>query len=54
MNLAQALDFLASNCPNVFAPISQELETLRQENDELKANIQATQEAVDFLIMGGM
>lgn len=54
MNLIEAIDFLAGNCPNVFAPIATELETLRTENETLKTNLQQMQEALDFLIMGGM
>ncbi|HSQ87207.1 hypothetical protein [Romboutsia sp.] len=54
MNLAQALDFLASNCPNVFAPITGELETLRSEKDALNTKVTEMQEVIDFLLMGGM
>lgn len=50
MNLEQALDFLASNCPTVFQPISQELEGLREENNSLKEKIDLTQNALNELI----
>lgn len=54
MNLVQALDFLAGNCPNVFAPISQELESLRDEKDALDTKVVEMQAVIDFLLMGGM
>lgn len=58
MNLEQALDFLASNCPTVFEPISQEIAGLRQENNSMKTELESTQKAVNELIFstlnGGM
>ena len=50
MDLKQALDFLASNCPTVFQPISQELEGLREENNSLKEKVDLTQNALNELI----
>lgn len=50
MDLKQALDFLASNCPTVFQPISQELEGLREENNSLKEKVDLTQNALNDLI----
>lgn len=54
MNLEQALDFLASNCPSVFAPISQEMTGLRKENDSLSEKISLTQDALNELIFNVM
>lgn len=53
MSLEEAMDLLASNCPHVFAPIAEEMGRLKIENNELKRNLQATQGAVDFIIMNG-
>lgn len=53
MTLEEAIDFLAKNCPHVFAPIAEEMGRLKIENNELKRNLQATQGAVDFIIMNG-
>ncbi|SCI81229.1 Uncharacterised protein [uncultured Clostridium sp.] len=54
MDLKQALDFLASNCPTVFQPISNELEGLRKENDSLKDKVDLTQNALNELIFNVM
>ena len=54
MDLKQALDFLASNCPTVFQPISQELEGLREENNSLKEKVDLTQNALNDLIFNMM
>lgn len=54
MNLEQALDFLASNCPTVFQPISQELTGLRKENDSLSEKVDLTQKALNDLIFNVM
>lgn len=53
MTLEEAIDFLAKNCPHVFAPIAEEMNRLGIQNEELKTNLQATQDAVDFIIMNG-
>ena len=54
MNLEQALDFLASNCPTVFEPISTELTGLRKENETIKADLEITQNALNELIFSRM
>lgn len=53
MNLAKALDFLASNCPTVFAPIATELGRLGTENDKLKESLLTTQDLIDNLLLNG-
>ena len=54
MDLKQALDFLASNCPTVFQPISEEIGNLRKEKKDSDDKMAKMQEAIDFLVMGGM
>ena len=54
MNLEQALDFLASNCPTVFESISTELTELRKENETIKVDLEATQNALNDLIFSRM
>ena len=58
MDLKQALDFLASNCPTVFQPISQEITRLKNENNSTKKDVEETQKALNELIFntlnGGM
>lgn len=58
MNLAQALDFLASNCPSVFAPIATEIERLNTENTQLTERVVLAESAINDMIMaqlnGGM
>lgn len=54
MNLEQAMDFLASNCPTVFAPISAEMERLGTENEGMKKELQATQNALNDLVFNMM
>lgn len=51
MTLAEALDFLASNCPTIFAPIANEMELLRTENEAMRAELGVTQQAVNSIIM---
>ena len=43
MTLEQALEFLAINCPQVFKPISEEMNKLREE-------LNLTQDAVNSII----
>lgn len=50
MNLEQALDFLASNCTSVFAPISEEITRLNTENIALSEKVDLTQNALNDLI----
>lgn len=54
MNLEEAMDLLASNCPNVFAPIANEMSRLGGENETLKADVSATQNALNELIFNTM
>lgn len=50
MDLKQALDFLASNCPTVFQPISQEITRLKNENKTIGEKVSLTQDALNDLI----
>ena len=50
MDLKQALDFLASNCPTVFQPISAEITRLKGENKSLSEKVDLTQNALNDLI----
>lgn len=50
MNLEEAMDLLASNCPYVFAPISAEMQRLTAENEELKTRLADTEKALNELI----
>ena len=50
MDLKQALDFLASNCPTVFEPISNEITRLRS----LDEKVSLTQNALNELIFNTM
>lgn len=50
MKLEQALDFLASNCPQVFEPISKEITDLRKAKDKLAEDLSLTQDAVNSII----
>ena len=58
MDIKEALDFLASNCPTVFQPISSEITNLRNTNDNMKKDLEDTQKALNELIFstlnGGM
>lgn len=58
MDLKQALDFLAGNCPTVFEPISTEITRLKNENNSTKKDVEETQKALNELIFntlnGGM
>lgn len=54
MNLEQALDFLAKNCPTVFEPISKELTDLRGENNSIKESLDNTQKALNEVIFNTM
>ncbi|WP_250675559.1 hypothetical protein LZ906_007920 [Paraclostridium ghonii] len=53
MNLEQAIDYLAKNCPYVFAPIVEEMDRINVENKELKARLSTTQDAIDFMLLKG-
>ncbi len=50
MDLKQALDFLAGNCPTVFQPISNEITRLKNENESLTEKVDLTQNALNDLI----
>lgn len=68
MNLQQALDLLAGNCPSVFSPITKEFERLRlenvtitsnyealkKENEKIKQDLVNAQSALDLLIVNGV
>ena len=54
MDLKQALDFLAGNCPTVFQPISEEIIRLKKTNDSMKTDIGKTQDALNELIFNNM
>ncbi|UOW66851.1 hypothetical protein [Paraclostridium bifermentans] len=54
MTLEEAIDFLAKNCPHVFAPIANEMQSLRSENTDLKDQVVSTQEIVNELVMQSM
>ncbi|TQO59333.1 hypothetical protein [Paraclostridium bifermentans] len=54
MTLEEAIDFLAKNCPYVFAPIAIEMQRLGSENNDLKEQVVSTQEIVNELVMQSM
>lgn len=54
MTLEEAIDFLAKNCPHVFAPIAIEIQSLRSENTDLKEQVDSTQNIVNELVMQSM
>lgn len=54
MTLEEAIDFLAKNCPHVFAPIANEIQSLRSINLELKEQVVSTQNIVNELVMQSM
>lgn len=54
MSLEEAMDLLASNCPYVFAPITSEMQRLTGENEDLKAKLATTQDALNELIFNTM
>lgn len=54
MTLEEAIDFLAKNCPHVFAPIAIEMQSLRSENIDLKDEIISTQSIVNDLVIQNM
>lgn len=54
MTLEEAIDFLAKNCPHVFAPIAIEIQSLRNENVDLKEQVDSTQNIVNELVMQSM
>lgn len=54
MTLEEALDFLASNCPTVFEPISKELARLNVNNQVLDKKVDLTQEAVNTILFDMM
>lgn len=54
MTLEEAIDFLAKNCPHVFAPIAIEMQSLRSENVDLKEQVGSTQNIVNELVMQSM
>lgn len=39
MDIKQAMDYLAGNCPTVFEPICNEITGLRKENDTAKKDL---------------
>ena len=54
MTLEEAIDFLAKNCPRVFAPIAIEMQRLGSENTDLKEAMNATQELLNELVIQNM
>lgn len=54
MTLEEAIDFLAKNCPHVFAPIAIETQRLGSENADLKEQVDSTQNIVNELVMQSM
>lgn len=54
MTLEEAIDFLAKNCPHVFAPIAIEMQSLRSENIDIKDEIISTQSIVNDLVIQNM
>ncbi|MFL1468983.1 hypothetical protein [Paraclostridium bifermentans] len=54
MSLEEAMDLLAKNCPHVFAPIANEMQSLRNEDTDLKEKVDSTQNIVNELVMQNM
>lgn len=54
MTLEEAIDLLAKNCPHVFAPIANEMQSLRSVNLELKEQVVSTQNIVNELVFQSM
>lgn len=54
MSLEEAMDLLASNCPYVFTPITDEMQRLTGENKNLVDKLTATQKALNELIFNTM
>lgn len=54
MDLEQALDLLAGNCPMVFEPISSEITRLKNGNEALAEKVNLTQDALNDLIFNTM
>lgn len=54
MDIKEALDFLAGNCPTVFEPISQEITRLKNENNAIGEKVSLTQDALNDLIFNTM
>lgn len=58
MDIKEAMDYLASNCPTVFEPICNEITRLKNENNSTKKDVEETQKALNELIFntlnGGM
>lgn len=50
MTLEESIDFLAKNCPHVFAPIAIEMQSLRNENNGMKKDLETTQNALNEII----
>ncbi|WP_250673795.1 hypothetical protein LZ906_006785 [Paraclostridium ghonii] len=50
MDLEQAIDYLAKNCPHVFAPIAEEMDRLKTENKTFCEKMDLTQNALNDLI----
>lgn len=50
MNLEQALEFLAENCPTVFQPISSEITRLSERDKVINEKLDLTQNALNELI----
>lgn len=54
MNLEEAMDLLASNCPYVFAPISSEMQNLRETNEAVTQKANRTEKALNELMFNTM
>lgn len=54
MNLEQAIDFLAKNCPQIFAPIVAEMDRLKNENTDLKKEVKTMRDLVNDLLIQRM
>lgn len=58
MTLEEAIDFLAKNCPHVFAPIANEMKRIGSTNETLSEKVNLAEKALNDLIFdvkkGGM
>lgn len=50
MDIKEALDFLAGNCPTVFEPISAEITRLKERDKATNEKLDLTQDALNDLI----